>query len=210
MPRRGVRVPSGRLCAGIVVGIAVGLLTLWLLMLLGHVLYTGTGVWGFFLVVGAGVVVGCGVAFARRGAGIGASWGLLAAIAAMFFCAVHMEYLTSNVLHDRGREVYGLIQEETGSTLPNPRDGTPGTYTYAVSLPGSSRQLELSTVGQELDTGKQYLMTIDPQRDVRPALGPRPGTDVFHLVWQIICAVFIMLFWLAAVVVGFEPDEIGW
>ncbi|MFF3396250.1 hypothetical protein ACFYW1_35725 [Streptomyces sp. NPDC002669] len=189
---------------------AVGLLTLWLLMLLGHVLYTGAGMWGFFLVVGAGVVVGCGVAFARRGAEIGASWGLLAAIAAMFFCAAHMEYLASNVLHDRGREVYGLVQEETGFTLPNPRDGTPGTYTYAVSLPGSSQQIELSTEVRELETGKKYLMTIDPQRGVRPVLGPRPGTDVFHLVWQIVCAVFIMLFWLAAVVVGFDPDEIGW
>ncbi|MFE7620228.1 hypothetical protein [Streptomyces sp. NPDC057496] len=54
-------------------------------------------------------------------------------------------------------------------------------------------------------------MTIDPQSKVRPALGPRPGTDVADLVWQIICAVFIVSFWLAAVVVvGFEPDEFVW
>jgi len=193
-----------------VVGIAVGLLTLWLLMLLGHALYTWTGVRGFFLIVGAGIVVGCAVALARRGADIGASWGLLAAIAAMFFCAMHMEYLSSNALHDRGREVYGLIQKETGSTPPNPRDATPGIYTYAVSLPENRQHLELSTTGRELEVGKQYLMTIDPQHRVRPALGPRPGTDVFHLVWEIICAVFIMFFWLAAAVVGFEPDEFAW
>ncbi|WP_335940326.1 hypothetical protein [Streptomyces sp. PTD5-9] len=210
MSRRRIRVPSGRLCAGVVVGVAVGLLTLWLLMLLGRALYTRSGAWGFLLIAGAGIVVGCAVAFARRGAEIGASWGLLAAIAAMFFCATHMEYLSSNALHDRGREVYGLIQKETGSAMPNPRDGSPGVYSYAVSCPGIPPQLDLSITGRELEVGKVYLMTIDPQSRVRPALGPRPGTDVVHLVWQIICAVFIMFFWLAAVVVGFDPDEVAW
>ncbi|MFC9756659.1 hypothetical protein [Streptomyces sp. NPDC056921] len=210
MSRRRIRIPSGRLCAGVVVGVAMGLLTLWLLMLLGRALYTGSGGWGFLLVAGAGIVVGCAVAFARRGAEIGASWGLLAAIAAMFFCAMHMEYLASNALHDRGREVYGLIQKETGYTMPNPGDGSPGVYTYAVSSPGIPRQRDLSVTARELEVGKEYLMTIDPQSKVRPALGPRPGTDVADLVWQIICAVFIMFFWLAAAVVGFEPDEFVW
>lgn len=210
MSRRRVRVPSGRLCAGVVVGVAVGLLTLWLLMLLGRALYTRSGAWGFLLIVGAGIVVGCAVAFARRGAEIGVSWGLLAAIAAMFFCSIHMEYLTSNALHDRGQEVYGLIQKETGSAMPTPGDGGPAVYSYAVSCPGVPRQRDLSTTGRELEVGKVYLMTIDPQSTVRPALGPRPGTDVVHLVWQIICAVFVMFFWLAAVVVGFDPDEVAW
>lgn len=208
MPRRGVRVPSVRLCAGIVLGPAAGLVTLWLLALLGHTLYTWESALGLLLVLGSGIAVGCAMALTRLGTGIGYSWGLLGGIAAMFFCALHMQYLSSNVLHDRGREVYGVIEKETSSS--SDPDGIT-TYTYAVSYPGNLRQRELSTVSTELQTGGLYLITIDPQRKVHPALGPRPGTDVFHLVWEIVSGVFVVLLWTASVMMGFRPDELdGW
>ncbi|MFJ7199767.1 MULTISPECIES: hypothetical protein [unclassified Streptomyces] len=209
MPRRGVRVPSVRLCAGIVLGPAAGLVTLWLLALLGHALYTWESTLGLLLLLlGSGIAVGCALALTRLGTGIGYSWGLLGGITAGFFCALHMQYLSSNALHDRGREVYGVIEEETSSS--SDPDGIT-TYTYAVAYPGNLRQRELSTVSRELRTGGRYLITIDPQRKVRPALGPRPGRDVFRLVWEIVSGVFVVLFWTASVMMRFRPDELeGW
>lgn len=208
MPRRGVRVPSVRLCAGVVLGPAAGLVTLWLLSLLGRSLYTREGVTGFLLLAGCGIAIGCAMALTRLGTGIGYSWGLLGGMAAMFFCAMHMQYLSSNALHDRGREVYGVIEKET-SVSSDPDNIT--TYTYAVSYPGNLRQRELSTVSTELKTGGRYLITVDPRAEVHPALGPRPGTDVFHLFWEIVCGVFVVLFWTASVMMGFRPEELdGW
>ncbi|MFF9511793.1 hypothetical protein ACF1BU_15895 [Streptomyces sp. NPDC014724] len=208
MPRRKVRVPSVRLCAGIVLGLAAGLVTLWLLTLLGRALYTREGALGLLLLAASGIAIGCAMALTRLGTGIGYSWGLLGGIAALFFCALHMQYLSSNALHDRGREVYGVIEKETSSTFDS--DGI-ATYTYAVSYPGNLRQRELSTVNTELRTGGRYLITIDPERKVHPALGPRPGTDVFHLVWEIVSGVFVVLFWTASVMMRFRPDELeGW
>ncbi|MFF8912128.1 hypothetical protein ACF08M_02115 [Streptomyces sp. NPDC015032] len=203
-----MRVPSVRLCSGMVLGLAAGVGTLWLLSLLGRSLYTSSGTFGMLLVAASGIVVGCAVALARLGTGAGSSFGLLAGIAAMFFCAVHMQYLTSNALHERGREVYGVIQEETSSLTDS--DGIT-TYGYAVSYPGNLRQRELSTVNERLETGGRYLITVDPQHKVRPALGPRPGTDVFHLLGQIATGIFVLFFWTFAVMLGFRPPEIeGW
>ncbi|MFJ9676604.1 hypothetical protein ACIRP2_00880 [Streptomyces sp. NPDC101194] len=208
MPRRRVRVPSLRLCAGIVLGPAAGLVTLWLLTLLGRALYTREGSLGLLLLLGSGIAIGCAMALTRLGTGVGYSWGLLGGIAAMFFCALHMQYLSSNALHDRGREVYGVIEEET-SASSDPDNVV--TYSYAVSYPGHLRQRELSTVNRKLRTGDRYLITIDPQRKVHPALGPRPGRDVFHLVWEIVSGVFVVLLWTASVMMGFRPDELdGW
>ncbi|MER6498221.1 hypothetical protein ABT218_02075 [Streptomyces sp. NPDC001455] len=202
-----VRVPSGRMCAGITLGIAAGLVTLWLFTLLGRFLHTTDSLVKMLLLPVCGIAVGCAVGLARAGTGVGASWGLLAAIASMFFCAQHMQYLSSNALHDRGQEVYGVIRDVSSLT---DGDGVT-THTYDVSYPGNPRQRKLSTVGQELEVGQRYLITIDPQHKVRPALGPRPGPDVFHLVWQIVCAVFVMFFSTISVVLAFRPPEVdGW
>ncbi|MFD5188686.1 hypothetical protein ACFWMU_11150 [Streptomyces sp. NPDC058357] len=198
-------VPSVRLCAGIVLGPAAGLVTLWLLSLLGRSLYTRQGATGLLLLAGCGIAVGCAMALTRLGTGIGHSWGLLGGIAAMFFCALHMMYLSSNALHDRGREVYGVIEKETSVSV-DPDNIT--TYTYAVSYPGNLHQRELSTVSTKLKTGGRYLITVDPRAEVRPALGPRPGTDVFRLVWETVCGVFVVLFWTASVMMGFRPEEL--
>ncbi|MFF9349871.1 hypothetical protein [Streptomyces sp. NPDC014734] len=209
MARRGARIPSGRLCAGIVLGILAGLVTLWLLMRVGHSLYTTRSWLKTLLLPGAGIAVGCAVSLGRAGTGIGHSWGLLAGIAAMFFCATHMQYLSSNALHDRGQEVYGVIQKETSAT--HDPDGGPTTYSYAVAYPGDLRQRELSTVGRELQVGGRYLITVDPESKVHPKVGPRPGTDVSDIVWQIICAVFLMPFCVASVAMSLRPDELtGW
>jgi hypothetical protein len=191
-----------------VLGPVVGLGTLWLLTLLGRTLYTWEGTLGLLLVAGSGIVIGCAMALARLGIDTGHSWGLLGGIAAMFFCALHMQYLSSNALHDRGREVYGVIEKET--SVSSDPDGIT-TYSYAVSYPGNLRQRELSTVSTELRTGARYLITIDPQRKVHPVVGPRPGTDINDLVWEIVSGVFVVFFWTASVMMGFRPDELeGW
>ncbi|MEU9621742.1 MULTISPECIES: hypothetical protein [unclassified Streptomyces] len=204
-----MRVPSGRLCAGIVLGPVAGVVTLWLLALLGQTLYTSQSTFEVLLLPVSGIAVGCAVALTRMGTGTGYSLGLLAAIAAMFFCALHMESLSSNALHDRGREVYGVIQKET-SSVTDP-DGAGTTYSYAVSYPENLRQRELSTLNTRLEVGGRYLITVDPQRKVHPALGPRPGTDVFHLIGQIGSGALVLLFWTCSVMLGFRPDELeGW
>jgi hypothetical protein len=192
-----------------VLGPAAGVGTLWLLTLLGRFLYTSQSMFTMLLLPASGIAVGCAVALARMGTGAGYSWGLLAAIAAMFFCGSHMQYLSSNALHDRGREVYGVIQKETSSSYD--AEGGSSTYGYAVSYPGNLRQRELSTVNTELRIGGRYLITVDPQRKVHPALGPRPGTDISDITWQIVCAVLVLFFWTIAVMLGFRPDELeGW